>query len=586
MNNKRLARTPMLKDYYAVLGISQNATQEEIRSTYRQLVLRYHPDVSQEPDAEEHFKEINEAYTMLSDPEKRKVYDIFITMITGGMGEFTSNEAPTPPVYTSQRTQQTSPPPSPHPYGPPPSQNVQASPSGASNYGYPPPPQPAPPSPPPGRERTRARRARPFPPTWALLLIMLGIVILASIGVSALMSMQQVQPTGGAESLEVNKLPMFTFPPTLPPDISVIQENGVPVTANTPEALVVGRAKETFAVVGVIPEEGRWPIPTEDSGIAVWVYGTLVNYVLGVPHTPTTESVLAGLTSGERITLTLSNGNHLIFGSPQTQRIAATDTSPMSQMQPGLTLVLLGGTQSDRLVVHARYLPEVNLASGNEQRVGNITATVLDNNVVNADGKNYFIVEYRVTNQSDQPVDPTLFDLGLQDGTGLRYQPNPEATLHGQRGALTTSILPNTPAEGSVGYLVPEDINTPLTWVFRVDPASAEAARFVLAYEPPPLAPPQPSIELTSAFADPARQTVVINGIARNLGRAALEVRLEDVQLSSSAGSITLQSANPPLPWTIEGGMEQNFDLQFNQPADSQTILLDILGFTFEVGAP
>src|ERR1700749_3280113 len=62
-------------DYYEILGVSRDADQDAIRRAYRKLARQYHPDLNSDEDAEDRFKQLGEAYEVLSDPDKREQYD-------------------------------------------------------------------------------------------------------------------------------------------------------------------------------------------------------------------------------------------------------------------------------------------------------------------------------------------------------------------------------------------------------------------------------------------------------------------------------------------------------------------------------
>src|SRR5258707_8468929 len=65
------------RDFYEILGVPRSASQEEIQQAYRKLARTYHPDVNSDPAAEDRFKDISEAYAVLSDPQTRRRYDAF-----------------------------------------------------------------------------------------------------------------------------------------------------------------------------------------------------------------------------------------------------------------------------------------------------------------------------------------------------------------------------------------------------------------------------------------------------------------------------------------------------------------------------
>jgi len=91
-------------DYYKILGVSRDASQEAIKTAYKKLALKWHPDRNKSPEAEAKFKEINKAYEVLIDKEKRQAYDQFgeAAFKQGGVGGYGSRQGPFTYTYTSR----------------------------------------------------------------------------------------------------------------------------------------------------------------------------------------------------------------------------------------------------------------------------------------------------------------------------------------------------------------------------------------------------------------------------------------------------------------------------------------------------
>ena len=410
---------------------------------------------------------------------------------------------------------------------------------------------------------------------------MLGAIIIVGVGVAALLNMRTQRPTGGAEQAKVVKLSTFTSPPIIPENIPVVQESGTPIITVRPNQLDV--AGTIYPVVPVMPDQGRWPLPHEQSSIAVWLYGTVINYVVGLPYAQNTESLLAGLTSADRILLSLDNGSVLAFGTPQIQRIDAADLSPIKeQNKPGLTLVLLESEQATRLIVQARYLPEESIFS-QDQRVDGLKVEIMETHVEEDNATLYFIIEYQVTNESGAEMNATFFDMVLEDSAGQRYTLDPTATDWGQHGALTSIVAPGGTAAGSAGYAVPRAMPSPVTWIFRSDTVSANSTRFALTYEPPQPGPALPDVELSDVFDDVTRNVIVINGTIYNDGESPLVVTLDNIKFTFGGGTGTLQASTPLLPWNIGPDGFQDFEVQFSRPQGTDSVILEILGFTYRI---
>lgn len=235
----------------------------------------------------------------------------------------------------------------------------------------------------------------------------------------------------------------------------------------------------SFVIQPVKITAGDWP-PPDDERAASWVYGTVINYVMGLEATPANKQLIASLRAGDELLLRMSTGPAFHFAFVDAVRIAPQASELFRQARPGLTLALLDdGEQPDRAIVRAVYLPESEVSNGGEARtVGVGQAAVLDSLRLTCTGSEvqapsgtppgqlYLAVSYRLENTGLLPLLTGTFSQRLTAG-GLTL---PQAPATNE--AWPATIQPGQVLSGTLAYLVPEAAaGQSLTWSFAASPA-------------------------------------------------------------------------------------------------------------------
>lgn len=413
---------------------------------------------------------------------------------------------------------------------------------------------------------------------WLTPLLMLGA--LALVIVAAALLIPRLRPKSHSGDLTALFPKRLTFSSPLAPQAytPVLAVEGTARVPALPQTLELGGAQ--FSVVPVKPEFGHWPVPGNPAQ-AAWVYGTLVNYVLGIPYSEENAALVQGLAPAAVVTLTLENGIALTFGPPQVA-LLVPEAGLFEQRQPGLTVVLLGGPEGGeaRWVLRAAYLPTVSVAMGQAQALGDTFITATRVELVERKPERFLVVDYQLSVNGMVALDPTQVALILEDGNGARYQPDPTVLLEGHATPLTAPVAPGTTVMGSASYRLMEAPVLPLAWLVRI---GERQTRIALGYVPTKPAPAQASVSVQRAWYEPERNELHITGLIRNVGAQALSVSGTQIRLTSTQGEATLRGFSPLLPWSLAGGEQESFEALFDRPAGVNEVTFEALGFVFRL---
>lgn len=361
--------------------------------------------------------------------------------------------------------------------------------------------------------------------------------------------------------------------PTLQTELlaDIVEAGGIKTGLVAPRTLEIKGVSFVVQPVKVIA--GDWPLP-DDSRAVSWVYGTVVNYALGLAATPENRQLLASLQTGDELFLRLSTGATYRFAFADLVRVAPHASEIFRQSRPGLILALLGDEeQSSRVVLRGVYVPntdpdEATLpvpqgAGMNEVIEVNDTLrlTCLDSTPLTLlpdtpPGYVNVSVDFRVENRLPAlPLATASFAHQLEAGgvtypaiqtlvtrTAGRYPPLPAALRPGQ--VVTTTAI----------YAVPEAaLKTGLIWRFTPDPAGGTTIRVAL---PSYLGPLEPEVGLQEV-AWGGEGTLSVKIKVRAPALRGVELNPGDIQVQGGVFS----PVGNVFPWRVAAGQTGQFTL-------------------------
>ena len=426
------------------------------------------------------------------------------------------------------------------------------------------------------------------------ILLFIAVVILVYLGLRGTRQPSPETPTP-TERVEPTTTSVASPVPVVDCE-TIISSGDVEVSVALPVSLTAKGA--VYPVEPIVPQRDAWVYPPGQSGEAVWVCGTVVNYVIGLEPTVQNEELIDSLTPGDDITLQMTNGAVLRFRFAERRSLPPGAEPALAQRKPRLTLVL--PNRESWQIASADYAaeaesmatppPEASARPGEPVQVGQARVTMRRGYLEQSDelpqGTTYYVTEFSIENVGEEPLATDRVSVKLRDSIGNSYLVSPQASEAGESGPLSGVIQPGASRQGSAGFVVPDPLSPgELTWIFSLRPGAGQV-NVVIPFEGEgdgDSVLPQPQVTISDAFLGNDGNTLVIEGEIRNLGSQPLIVERADVTLSSSEGTGDLVMEAPPLPWTIQPGELQVIELEYQRP-DASTVLLELLGYSFEIG--
>ncbi|MCA9971800.1 MAG: DUF4352 domain-containing protein [Anaerolineales bacterium] len=379
--------------------------------------------------------------------------------------------------------------------------------------------------------------------------------------------------------------------------VGVSESARVTVTLDAPTSLQV--MDRRFPVqTQVLPADGLWSAAGIGEGTAVWVYGSIINYVLGLPESDANRDLLEQMVPGNEMRLTTRSGVSHTFVFDSRQLVAVNNREVFAQTTPGLTLALLSGEGDERLVVHGTYVvPDTTNGGGGglfelgeTAQLGDVQLTVsgavyLPDRPEVPSGFAFFIVDYQIQNIGTAPIDTGSLQLTLSDDLGNRYALSPVASSQlGTHPPLTGFLNAGQSASASIGFQIPLGLQS-ATLNFTVSQqGDASQLIFSLPFPGGAQAAAGTTVTLEGVEVSADGTSLVLRGQVTNLGSQPVVVTESAVTLKTSDGAAyLLLSTNPPFPWSVGAGQAVTFVVTVQRPLTADTAVFTVLNQPFQL---
>ncbi|HRO23951.1 MAG TPA: hypothetical protein PLR07_06625, partial [Promineifilum sp.] len=211
-----------------------------------------------------------------------------------------------------------------------------------------------------------------------------------------------------------------------------------------------------------------------DDNVAAWVNGTIVNYVFGLKDSESNRTLLESLAPGQQMVVSTRQGVTHTFNFDSRNTVPSSDRSVFNQQIPGITLLLLGSNDDNRLVVRGRYevAPAEQTAGGGiiqmgeSARLGDAQFTPQASSFVTNRpeapvGFGFFLVDFVMQNVGLSAIDTSAYRFTLSDELGNQYALNPIASRLGNFPPLTGFINAGQSLTATAGYQIPAGLISP-----------------------------------------------------------------------------------------------------------------------------